>query len=121
MGHEVPGPGSLTRQTRFSFSDQVTGNPVSSLVPDPPGPRNWLQSAPSMADAVRATPIRKKRRRMGRFLSAGIRLTLLAAHRPSPGRPNIPAAEDRANPAPYSGGASLFDMMAEQGGGFEST
>src|SRR5436190_6372172 len=71
MGEEVPGPGSLARQTMLSFSDQATGTPVSSLVPEPRGPRNWLQSAPSVVEAVKTTASKQKPRRMGRSLSAG--------------------------------------------------
>src|SRR2546430_10858434 len=71
MGEEVPGPGSLARQAMLSFSDQATGTPVSSLVPEPRGPRNWLQSAPSVVEAVKATASKQKPRRMGRSLSAG--------------------------------------------------
>src|SRR5262249_45268229 len=44
MGHDAPGPGSSAFQTMFSVDDHLTGSPFSSLTPNPPGPRNCVQS-----------------------------------------------------------------------------
>src|SRR5438105_3989646 len=74
IGLEVPSPGSLTFQTRFSFSDHFVGRPVSWLHAQPPGPRNCIQSAAEAVTAAankRAHDTSTAERRSERFM-AGI-------------------------------------------------
>src|SRR5215470_13475927 len=68
VGLDVPGPGNLVRQTTFSLEDQVAGKPTASPIPEPPGPRNWDQSAATAENAVNRTGAKKRPGVMGRFL-----------------------------------------------------
>src|SRR6516164_3161053 len=69
MGLEVPGPGSLVRQTMLSVDDQLAGRPFASPTPDPPGPRNCNQSAAPAREAANAA----RTRRVQRFIGGSFR------------------------------------------------
>src|ERR1700690_1384948 len=49
MGEDAPG-GTATFHNRFSFRPNFTGGFWSSATPEPPGPRNCVQSAPNTSD-----------------------------------------------------------------------
>src|SRR5262249_1976856 len=55
MGLDVPGPGSGVFQRTPSSFDHLSGSPVCSLFPCPPGPRNCVQSVASQFAAIRVT------------------------------------------------------------------